>query len=85
MLGLLDGKGREPHKQLCWQWAGNRAIRQGDMKLVWDKLNENKKWELYDLSKDRCEINDLAKQQPERVEAMKNDWFAWAEKVELNK
>lgn len=84
MLGLLENKGREPHQQLCWQWAGNRAIRQGDMKLVWDKLNEKQEWELYDLSNDRCETVDLAEQQPERVDSMKKDWFAWAEKVELN-
>lgn len=82
MASLLAGKPREPHEQLCWQWAGNRAIRQGNWKLVWDKLNERKQWELYDLSKDRCELKDLADQETARVTAMSEAWFAWAKKVE---
>ena len=73
----------EGHRQLAWYWAGNRALRQGDWKLVWDKLNPNKQWELYDLSVDRCELNNLAAEQPERVEKMTQDWFAWADMVQL--
>ena len=83
MVDLLKGQSRAAHDQLCWHWSGNRAIRQGDWKLVWDKLNPQKKWELYDLSKDRCELRDLASQDPEKVAAMSKDWFAWAERVEL--
>lgn len=83
MVNLLKGKPRQGHSQLCWQWAGNRAIREGDFKLVWDKLNPKKKWQLYDLSSDRCEINDLADQNRQRVERMSNDWFDWAEEMEL--
>ena len=83
MVKLIHGEKRVPHVQLCWQWSGNRAIRQGDWKLVWDKLNKDKKWELYDLSKDRCEVNNLAADQPDRVKAMSRDWFDWAKLVEL--
>ena len=83
MVNLLKGKPREGHAQLCWQWAGNRAIREGDWKLVWDKLNPEKKWQLYDLSVDRCEINDLADKDPQRVKRLADCWFDWAEKMEL--
>ena len=83
MVNLLKGKPREGHAQLCWQWAGNRAIREGDWKLVWDKLNPEKKWQLYDLSVDRCEINDLADQDTQRVKRLADCWFDWAEKMEL--
>lgn len=83
MVPLLKGQPREGHRQLAWYWAGNRALRQGDWKLVWDKLNPNKQWELYDLSVDRCELNNLAAEQPERVEKMTQDWFAWADMVQL--
>ncbi len=83
MVNLLKGNSREAHAQLCWQWAGNRAIREGDFKLVWDKLNPEKKWQLYDLSIDRCEINDLADQNRQRVEHMSNSWFDWAGEMEL--
>ena len=83
LVPLFAEQPREPHEQLCWQWAGNRAVRQGDWKLVWDKLNPTKQWELYDLSKDRCELRDLAREHPARVTQMAKDWFAWAEHVEL--
>jgi len=83
MVKLLKGETRKAHEKLFWYWASNRAMRQGDWKLVWDKFNQDKKWELYDLSKDRCEVNNLAESQPERVETMAADWFAWADRVEL--
>ncbi len=83
MLPLLQGKQREGHQQLAWYWSKNRAIRQGDWKLVWDKLNPDKKWELYNIANDRCEVKDLAKEHPDRVAAMAKDWFAWAEEMEV--
>jgi len=81
MLPLLQGRERRPHDQLCWEWSGNRAIREGDMKLVWDK--DVKQWELYDLAKDRTETINLADQQPGRVEAMSAAWGRWAERTGL--
>ncbi len=81
MVSLLKGQSRKGHDQLAWFWSGNKAIRQGDWKLVWDKLI--KKWELYNLSVDRCETKDLSVAHPERVEAMQEAYRVWAEKVEL--
>ena len=82
MVPLLEGRKRTDHSQLAWFWSGNRALRQGDWKLVWDKrVNE---WELYDLSTDRCETVDLARAHVGRVESMKRDYFDWAEEVGLN-
>lgn len=76
---ILRGNVRQPHASLAWEWSGNRALRQGDWKLVWDK--KIKLWELYDLKRDRCETIDLADQAPQRVKAMADDWFAWANKT----
>jgi len=59
---------------------GNRAIRQGDWKLVWGA--SEKRWELYDLKSDRSETNNLATRFPERVAAMARDWEAWRKTVE---
>jgi len=78
-VSLLNGASREPHRRLFWEWAGNRAVREGDWKLVWDK--GVKKWELYDLSKDRTETFDLAEKHPDRVEASSSAWFAWARRT----
>ncbi len=72
---VLRGATREAPERLCWFWAGNRAIREGDWKLVWD--NRDKVWELYDLAKDRCETTDLAAAHPDRVAAMSARWADW--------
>ncbi len=79
LLPVLEAKKRDPHKTLCWEWAGNRAIRQRQWKLCWDK--GKKEWELYNIETDRTETNDLAKYNARRVEQMSADWQAWAEKT----
>jgi hypothetical protein len=44
----------------------------GDWKIVSASLDAP--WELYDLTTDRCESNDLAKQHPEKVREMSAMW-----------
>ncbi len=82
MLPLLLGDNRDAPEQLAWFWSRNRAVRQGDWKLVWEK--SIKEWELYNIANDRCETNDLAHSHPERVERMSKDWYAWAKQVGLS-
>ena len=74
--------GIEGHDQIAWEWSGNRALREGKWKLVWDKLD--KRWSLFDLEADRTETNDLASANPKRVARLKKDWFAWAKKCGFN-
>ena len=76
---VLRGETRGGHESLYWEWSGNRAMRQGKWKLVWDKLV--KKWELYDLAADRTELNDLAETHPDRAKTMADAWFAWADRT----
>lgn len=58
------------------------ALRKGDWKAVYAKrMPHEVKWELYHLAEDRCELNDLADQYPERVEAMASEWEEWARRV----
>ncbi len=52
----------------------------GDWKIV---SLAGKPWELYDLSQDRAELNDLATQQPERVKEMSVQWNQWAERAHV--
>jgi arylsulfatase len=61
-----------PHPSIWWQHEGNRALRVGDWKIV--AAGEKSPWELYDLSKDRGEQNDLASTQPERLKEMVTLW-----------
>ncbi|MCA9214152.1 MAG: arylsulfatase [Planctomycetales bacterium] len=56
---------------LWWLHEGNRAIRVGDWKLVAAK---DEPWELFDLSKDRSETNNLAAELPGKVTELESLW-----------
>ena len=74
-LPALLGKNQKQHKYLYWEFheqGGKVAVRMGNWKAV--KLNIDKtpqgETELYDLSKDIGETNNLAKSNPEIVKKM---------------
>ena len=79
LVPVLEGKTRPQPDYLAWEWSGNRAYREGQWKVVWDKLVE--KWELYDIPVDRTETRNLAAEHPDRTEAMAAKWTAWAKKM----
>ncbi len=58
-------------ESLWWLHEGNRAVRVGDWKLV---STADGPWELYDLSVDRAEQNNLASQMPDRVLQLEKIW-----------
>ena len=76
---ILRGEERQAHESLAWELYGNRAIRQGEWKLVWGA--SEKKWELYNLDADRSEHDDLSEDYPERIKAMSKAWEEWRAKV----
>ena len=61
---------------IFWEHEGNAAVRKGDWKLV--RFGRNAAWELYDMSKDRTELHDLAETEPVRAKEMAEQWEAWA-------
>lgn len=63
---------------LYWEHEGNRAVQAGPWKLV--AKGPAGRWELYDLEKDRTEMNDLAGAQPERVKELAAKWETWAKR-----
>lgn len=63
--------GSVEHDYLWWLHEGTRAVRVGDWKLVADK---NSPWELYHLSSDRAESENLAAKRPEKVEELEQVW-----------
>jgi arylsulfatase len=67
-------------RPLVWEHEGNRAIRDGQWKLV---AKENRPWKLYDLDADRSELHDHASAEPERVKAMSSAWNAWAARANV--
>lgn len=74
------GKPIDRKNPLFWEHEGNRAIREGDWKLV---AKEEGPWELYDLRKDRAEQHDLADERPEKVKELAGKWDAWAERANV--
>jgi len=76
---LLRGQQWSGHNALFFEHEGNRAVRQGEWKLVSQKpLN---KWELYNIKDDRSELNDLSVKYPERVAEMERLYNQWAERA----
>ena len=60
-----------PHETLWWCHNEHRAVRHNDWKLV---AARDEPWELYDLSSDRTEQNNLASSHPEQVKQLEKDW-----------
>jgi arylsulfatase len=84
----LEGKSLAPlftggaidREAIYWEHEGNKAVREGDWKLV---AVHGDRWELYDLSKDRSEQNDLSGLEPGRVKRMTAMWDAYAARTNV--
>ena len=73
---LLDTKSQKEHNYLYWEFnikSGRKAIRKGNWKGVWYKINGKKQgeFELYNLETDLPEENNIANNHPEIVEELK--------------
>ncbi len=79
ILPALQGRSVKRKEPLFWKWSIGGAVREGDMKAVF--WGRNRDWELYDLSEDRNEKNDLAKEKPQQLKTLVKKWQAWYAKV----
>ena len=75
LLPTLQGKKAKGHEKLFFEHVGGAAHRDGDWKIV--RMKPKERWALYDLSKDRTETRDLARDNSERINAMAVAWTAW--------
>lgn len=69
-------------RELYWEHFGKKAVRKGDWKAVSTGKNS---WELYHLKKDPSELNDLAKQEPEKLADFTELWQTWAKRCDVLK
>ncbi len=68
----------DPSSSMGWELFGRGAVRKGNYKLVHIEPNmggrADGKWQLYDLSTDQGEIEDLADSKPEIVQDLLKVW-----------
>lgn len=77
LLPIFEGRWREGHDVLFWEFMRNKAVRKGKWKLV--TVGDNP-WELYDMQSDRTELNNLAGTMPEKVSELAGLYDAWAKR-----
>ena len=79
LFPIIEGKGRDGHDWLYFQFGTCRAIRQDDWKAVSFYGHD---WELYNMATDRVEQNDLAKTYPEKMKSLVALWHKVALEVD---
>lgn len=72
-----------PPRDVFFSFKNRSFIRSGDWKLVQIKNDQEEKFELYKLSNDLQESQDLSQTHPERVQAMLAKLDSW--KIEVNR
>ena len=80
---IFRGSKEQIHKEpIFWEHEGNKAVRLGYYKLVqdWEKGIDGN-WELYDISKDRTEQNNLIDLLPDKAKEMISMYNDWAKKI----
>lgn len=80
LLPAFMGKDKQRKQPLFWEWRNGQAVREGDWKLVREGLKLE--WDLYNISSDPGEMNNMATTFPEKVREMESLFLQW--KVEVD-
>lgn len=85
MLPYLRQPDREMQdRHLFWQHETHAAVRLGRWKLVTDNDRSDPiVWELYDLTHDRSETNNVAEEHPEVVAELSAEWSRFADRANV--
>jgi arylsulfatase len=78
LVAAYNGASLERQEPNFWEHEGNRAVRDGEWKLV---AKENQPWELYNMKADRTELHDLAAKDPNRVAELARRWDEYAKRA----
>ena len=85
LVAYLSGDSEEVHGAdtgTGWELFGRRAIRQGDWKAVYLPAPYGPgAWQLYDLSDDPGEIDDLAASRPDKLAELLALWDRYVEET----
>ncbi len=75
---IFEGHRLDARPPIHLLFATDRGLRDGDWKLV---SFQSAAWELYNIAKDRTELNNLAETHPERLREMVTQWNEMAANV----
>ena len=86
LTAAFDSKPLARKGPIFIEHQNNSFVREVDWKLVGRNVApasglKPENWELYHISVDGTELTDLAKEHPERVEAMSAAWQNWADRI----
>lgn len=73
LLPVFNNKPLAREKPIFFEWKSGGAVRHGDWKAVFWK----KKWELFDMSNDHNESNDLSSKYPKKMRQMQEMHRKW--------
>ena len=71
----FDGKPLGRTEPIFWEHEGNKAVREGQWKLV---MRHKLAWQLFDMEADRTEQHDVSKEHPEIASRLESAWTGWA-------
>jgi arylsulfatase len=84
LLPLFTGAAAQVHPAdttFGWELLGQRSVRQGDWKIVWDQRlpADERRWQLFNLAADPFEQHDLSASNPEQLAHMLGRWDQYDE------
>ncbi len=82
----FDGKSLARKSPIFIEHEDNAFVREGDWKLVGRSVSpaaglKPERWELYQITADGTELNDIAATHPDKVADLSSKWEAWAKRV----
>ena len=80
ILPLLTGEKWQRAQPIFWEHEGNRAVRQGEWKIV-SKFPGD--WELYNMNEDRTELYNLIEKNSPQAADFVQQYAQWAERCEV--
>jgi arylsulfatase A-like enzyme len=88
LVPAFDGKPLVRELPLCIEHQDNAFIRAGDWKLVGLGVARGAGlrrdlWELYHITNDGTELENLAAKRPEKVAELSSKWQTWADRVNV--
>jgi len=76
LLPVFAGQNTSPHDHLCFEYKGQCAVRTEKWKAVGGKGGRD--WQLYDMTTDRAEQNDVSAQHPDILRRLTGLFDYWS-------